>query len=168
MYKGYLSEVLKEHIAFDPEGLLSTIPAMASVMLGYLVGNYILRKGSSYEMITHLLVAGMLAIFAALCVGMAFPINKPIWSSSYVLYTTGLAMTILSIILFAVEMKGWKKGLNPFVYFGKNPLLIVVLSGALVKTYSLIRINDANLMPGYTNIFFNPWLEITSDLPCLP
>ena len=104
MYKGYHSETLNGNIAFDPEGLLSTIPAMASVILGYLVGKYIRSKGNSYEMIAHLLVAGVLAIFAGQCWGLVFPINKPIWSSAYVLYTTGLAMAILSVVMFFIEM----------------------------------------------------------------
>jgi len=154
MYKGYYSEVLKQNIAFDPEGLLSTIPAIASVIFGCLVGKYIRSKGNTYEMITHLLVAGMLAMFAGLCWGLVFPINKPIWSSAYVFYTTGLAMAILSVILFFVEMKQEQTLAKPFIVFGKNPLLIFVLSGVLVKIYSLIRIDGTNLYTGlYKNVF---------------
>jgi predicted acyltransferase len=126
LYKGYFSTVFNQNIAFDPEGLLSAIPAIASVIFGFLVGKYIKEKGNSYEMITHLLVAGVLLVFAALCWSMVFPINKPIWSSSYVLYTTGLAIMIIAIILFFVEMKGYQRMTNPFVLFGKNPLFIYV------------------------------------------
>jgi predicted acyltransferase len=156
MYKGYYSDVLKENIAFDPEGLLSTMPAIASVIFGYLVGKYIRSKGTSYEMITHLPVAGMLAIFAGLCWGLVFPINKPIWSSAYVFYTTGLAMAILSVILFFVEMKKQQAFAKPFVVFGKNPLLIFVLSGVLVKIYSLIRIDGTNVYTGLYKHVFQP------------
>ena len=156
MYKGYYSEVLKENMAFDPEGLLSTIPAIASVIFGYLVGKYIRSKGNTYEMITHLLVAGMLAIFVGQCWGLAFPINKPIWSGAYVFYTTGLAMAILSVILFFVEMKNRQMLAKPFVVFGKNPLLIFVLSGVLVKIYSLIRIDGINAYTGLYKHVFQP------------
>jgi predicted acyltransferase len=154
MYKGYFSELLKTNIAFDPEGLLSTLPAIASVIFGYLVGKYIREKGNTYEMIAHLLVAGMLAVFAGLCWGLVFPINKPIWSSAYVCYTTGLAMMVLSVILFFVEMKKQHAITKPFVLFGKNPLLIFVLSGVLVKIYNLIRIDGVNAYTGlYKNVF---------------
>jgi predicted acyltransferase len=154
MYRGYHSTVSDSNIAFDPEGLLSTIPAMASVVLGFLVGKYIKGKGISYETISHLMVAGMISVLVALCWDMTFPINKPIWSSSYVLYTTGLAITVLSIILFIVEMKHRKSLTQPFVLFGKNPLLIFALSGIIVKIYGLIRIGDTNAYGGlYKNVF---------------
>jgi predicted acyltransferase len=156
MYKGYHSEILNENIAFDPEGLLSTIPAMASVIFGYLVGKYIRSQGNTYEMIAHLFAAGLLAVFAGQCWGLVFPINKPIWSSAYVFYTTGLAMAILSVILFFVEMKKQQTLAKPFVVFGKNPLLIFVLSGVLVKIYSLIRIDGTNLYTGIYKYVFQP------------
>jgi predicted acyltransferase len=154
LYKGYFSTVLNENIPFDPEGLLSTIPAIASVVFGFLVGKYIKENGNSYQMIANLMVVAMIMIFIALCWNMTFPINKPIWSSSYVFYTTGLAMTVLSVILFFTEMKGYQKWTTPFVLFGKNPLFIFVMSGVLVKIYGLIRIGDSNAYSAlYKNIF---------------
>lgn len=156
MYHGYFSKVLNENIAFDPEGLLSAIPAMASVVFGFLVGKFIKEKGSSYEMITHLLVAAMLSLFVSLCWDLAFPINKPIWSSSYVFYTTGLAMMVLSFILFVVEMKGQRNWTNSFVLFGKNPLLIYALSGVIVKIYGLIRIGDGGAYGAIYRYVFQP------------
>jgi predicted acyltransferase len=100
------------------------------------------------------MVAAMITIFIALCWAMTFPINKPIWSSSYVLYTTGLAMTVLAVILFFTEMKGYQKWTKSFVLFGKNPLFIFVMSGVLVKIYGLIRIGDTNAYGAlYKNVF---------------
>ncbi|HEY0654540.1 MAG TPA: DUF5009 domain-containing protein [Chryseosolibacter sp.] len=156
MYKGYFSEVLQKNIAFDPEGLLSTIPAITSVIFGFLAGNYLRKEGSSFASIAHLLVAGVLMIFAAQCWDLVFPINKPIWSSSYVLYTTGLAITVLSVILFMVEMKNIRGWTNPFVLFGKNPLFIYVMSGVIVKIYFLIRLNDVNAYSGLYRYIFQP------------
>jgi predicted acyltransferase len=156
MYKGYFSEVLQKNIAFDPEGLVSSIPAITSVIFGFLAGNYIRKEGSSFSTITHLLVAGMIFIFTALCWNFIFPINKPLWSSSYVLYTTGLAVTVLSIILFFVEMKNVRSWTTPFVLFGKNPLFIYVMSGVIVKLYFLIRINDTNAYGGLYKYVFQP------------
>jgi predicted acyltransferase len=156
LYKGYFSTVLNENIPFDPEGLLSAIPAIASVVFGFLVGKYIKDNGNSYQMIAHLMVAAMITIFIALCWDMTFPINKPIWSSSYVLYTTGLAMTILAVILFFTEMKGYQKWTTSFVLFGKNPLFIFVMSGVLVKVYGLIRIGDTNAYGALYKHVFQP------------
>ncbi|HZI25096.1 MAG TPA: DUF5009 domain-containing protein, partial [Chryseolinea sp.] len=156
LYKGYFSALLNQNIAFDPEGFLSTIPAVASVIFGYLSGKYIKEKGNSYEMISHLLVAGLLSIFVGLCWNIVFPINKPIWSSSYVFYTTGLALSILSIIIFLVDLKGSRGWTNPFVLFGKNPLLIYALSGILVRIYGLILIGDNNAYGALYQYIFQP------------
>lgn len=156
MYKGYFSEVLQKNIAFDPEGLLSTIPAITSVIFGFLAGNYIRKEGSSFSSIAHLFFAGLLLIFGGLCWDMVFPINKPIWSSSYVLYTTGLALSVLSMILFVVEMKGYRGWTNPFVLFGKNPLFIYVMSGVIVKLYFLVSVGDTNAYGGLYKYVFQP------------
>jgi predicted acyltransferase len=160
MYKGYVSTIANQNIPFDPEGLLSAIPAMASVVFGFLVGRFIKEKGNSYEMISHLFVAGLVSIFISLCWNFYFPINKPIWSSSYVLYTTGLATSILAIILFLVEMKNLRGWTRPFVLFGKNPLLIYALSGIIVKLYLVIRINEVN---GYNGLFKNVFQPVFGD-----
>ena len=156
LYKGYFSAVLNQNIAFDPEGLLSAIPAVASVIFGYLAGKYIKEKGNTYEMISHLLLTGLVSIFIALCWDIIFPINKPIWSSSYVLYTTGLALAILAIIIFLVDLKGRQQWSRPFVLFGKNPLLIYALSGILVRIYGLILIGDTNAYGALYQFVFRP------------
>jgi predicted acyltransferase len=156
LYKGYFSSVANANIPFDPEGLLSTIPAIASVIFGFLVGRFIQHKGNSFEMISHLFVVGLVSIFVGLWWGILFPINKPIWSSSYVLYTTGLAMVILAMIIFIVDLRkrdGWSK---PFILYGKNPLLIFALSGIIVKIYSLIRIDGVNAYAWLYNSVFQP------------
>ena len=160
LYKGYFSSVENQNIAFDPEGLLSTIPAIASVVFGFLVGKYIKENGNSYQTIAHLMVVAMITIFIALCWDMTFPINKPIWSSSYVLYTTGLAMTVLSVILFFTEMKSYQRWTTPFVLFGKNPLFIFVMSGVIAKIYGLIRIGDSN---AYTALYKNVFQPLAGD-----
>ena len=156
MYMGYHSEVLQKNIAFDPEGLLSTIPAVASVIFGFLAGRFLRAKGNSYETISWLFIAGLLFIFFGLCWDLVFPINKPIWSSSYVLYTTGLATVILSMIIFVTDLKERKSWSRAFVLFGRNPLLIYILSGVVVKTYGLIRIDDTNAYGALYRYIFQP------------
>ena len=99
-----------EGVAFDPEGLASTIPAITQVIFGYFVGQYIQFKGKNYEMLSNLFVAGVVLMFAGYWWNMLFPINKKIWTSSYVIYTTGLAIVILSVVVFIIEFinrRGW-------------------------------------------------------------
>ena len=134
MYKG-------EGLAFDPEGLVSTLPAIVQVIFGYLVGNYILQKGKTFEMVANLFVIGCLFAFAGYCWDMVFPISKKIWSSSFVVYTTGLAILVLSVLLYAVELKGYKGRWSRFFdVFGKNALFIFMVSGILPRIYGLIHI----------------------------
>jgi predicted acyltransferase len=156
LYKGYFSAILNENIAFDPEGLLGALPAMVSVVFGFLAGTYIRKQGNSYEMIAHLMVAALLAAFIGLCWDMMFPINKPIWSSSYVFYTSGLALAVLSCTLFFTEMKGYQRWTKPFVLFGKNPLFIFVMSGVLVKIYGLIHIGENGFYGALYKTIFQP------------
>ncbi|WP_225859872.1 MULTISPECIES: acyltransferase family protein [Chitinophaga] len=149
LYKG-------EGVPFDPEGLLSTIPAVVNVIFGYLAGAYIQQKGKTYEMLTGLLITGCLLIFTALCWNMVFPINKKIWTSSYVLYTSGLALVVISILLYVIEMRNQTKWTYPFEAFGKNPLFIYIMAGVLVKTYFVFRIgpdDDDAYSWLYTHIF---------------
>lgn len=156
MYRGYYSAVEQRNIPFDPEGLLSTIPAIASVIFGFLVGKFLRTRGNAYETVSWLFVAGLLFIFLGLWWDMIFPINKPIWSSSYVLYTTGLATVVLAMIIFVTDLKGKDRWSRPFVLFGRNPLLLYVLSGVIVKVNSLIRFGDISLHAGLYRHFFQP------------
>jgi predicted acyltransferase len=136
MYRG-------EGVPFDPEGIASTLPAIVQVIFGYLAGQYIQQKGKNWEMLSNLFVAGMVLIFAGFCWHMAFPINKKIWTSSYVLYTTGLALAVLGVLIYLVEFRGFKGAWSRFFdVFGKNPLFIFVLSGAWSRIYGLFRIED--------------------------
>ncbi len=134
IYKG-------EGTAFDPEGLVSTIPAIVQIIAGYMAGKYIQQKGKNFEMVSNLFVAGAILIFAGFCWDMVFPINKKIWTSSYVIYTSGLAITVLAVMIHIIEFKNYRGFLTRFFeVFGKNPLFIFVLSGFLPRVLGLIRI----------------------------
>jgi predicted acyltransferase len=134
-----------EGVAFDPEGLASTIPAIVSVILGYFAGTYIRLKGKTYEMLAHLFVAAFILLLAGYCWGSVFPINKKIWTSSYTLVAAGWALTTLSLLIYFIEFRSaagpWSRF---FDVFGKNPLFIFVLSGALPRLLRLIRIPGPN------------------------
>ncbi len=153
MYKG-------EGVAFDPEGLASAAPAIVQVIFGFLVGQYIQQKGKNFEMLTGLMIAGLVIVFSGYCWDMVFPINKKIWTSSYVLYTSGLGILTLSSLIYLIEFKSvrgtWSKF---FDVFGKNPLFIFVLSGFLPRILTLLRwvdhIDGTTGKKVYTSAF--PW-----------
>lgn len=127
-----------EGLPFDPEGILGTIPATVNVIAGYFAGRLILVKGASYETLAKLMMAGVVCIGVALCWDMVFPINKKLWTSSYVLYTIGLDLLVLPLLIYAVEMRGSRGWTYFFEVFGKNTLFIYLLSElavvVLVKT----------------------------------
>ena len=129
-----------EGVPFDPEGLTSTLTSIVQVIFGYFVGYYIQQKGKTYEMLSHLFVAAGILIFTGFAWDLVFPINKKIWTSSYVLYTTGLAIMVLSVLLFVIEFKQKKGAWSKFFdVFGKNALFIYFLSGFLPRVQGLLR-----------------------------
>jgi len=131
-------------IAFDPEGLLSSIPSVATILIGYFSGRIIEFSGSTMDTIKKLLIFGAIATFTGWLWNFVFPINKALWTSTYVLYTGGLAMVFLAFLLWFIDVKGVKKWTKPFIHFGTNPLAIYVFSGLFVLVISyLIHINNA-------------------------
>ena len=141
MYKG-------EGIPFDPEGLVSTLSAIVQVILGFMVGDYIQKKGKSFEMLTGLFIAGVAMLVTGYCWDLVFPINKKIWTSSYTIYTSGLATLTIATMIYMIEFRNIKGGLTRFFdVFGKNPLFVFALSAFLPKGLALIRLGDG----------VNPW-----------
>lgn len=133
IYKG-------EGIPFDPEGFMSTPAAIVQVIFGYLVGQYIQLKSKNFDMLAHLLIAGIVLLVTGYCWDLVFPINKKIWTSSYTIYTTGLAILTLGTLIYAIEFKNVKGNWSKFFdVFGKNPLFIFVLSGFLPRLLGLFR-----------------------------
>jgi len=134
---------------FDPEGLGSTLPAVGNVIFGYLVGEYISQKGKNWEMLANLFVAGVAMTLTGYLWDMSFPINKKIWTSSYVLYTAGLATLTIATLVWAIEFHGRKGAWSRFFeVFGKNPLFIFAFSAIVVKSYGLFRIADGTNADG--------------------
>lgn len=179
MYRG-------EGVSFDPEGLMSTLPAIVQVIFGFLVGDYIRRRGlyvletgldknpvhPVYQTLTVLLMAGVALLFTGYVWNYSFPINKKIWTSSYVAYTTGLAILVLSTLVFFIEVRkasGWWSRF--FDVFGKNPLFIYALSGLIPELLFLIRIPQGVNPDGQTQ-YTNPWSwfyqNVTAKIPGPP
>ena len=147
-----------EGVAFDPEGITSTLTGIVQVIFGFLVGQYIQQKGKTYEMLAHLFISGLVLIVAGLCLDMVFPINKKIWTSSFVLYTTGLAIVTIGVLIYLIEFKEIKGAWSKFFdVFGKNPLFIFFLSGFLPRVLALLRFEDLSLEAGNTTTSALPW-----------
>jgi predicted acyltransferase len=134
-----------EGVPFDPEGILSTLPAIVNVIVGYLAGDFIRKHGNSYETVSKLLIAGAILILAALTWNMVFPINKKLWTSSFVLLTVGIDLILLPTLIYFVEIHKYKKWTSFFTVFGKNPLFIYLLSELLLVTLYLIPLGESNL-----------------------
>lgn len=161
MYKG-------EGVPFDPEGLLSTIGAIPQIVLGYLVGDYIkahsLTKEPNgvYKMLTVLFVAGVVFLVAGFFWDMVFPINKKIWTSSYTIYTTGLAIITINIFIYFIEVKKYSGFPTRFFeVFGKNPLFIFALSAFLPKTASLFTSKNGTNFWNW--LYKDVWAHIPGD-----
>src|SRR4051812_14113396 len=146
-----------EGIPFDPEGWLSTLPAVANVIGGFLVGRFVQRKGKSYETLAKLLLAGCVLICIAYFWDISFPINKKLWTSSFVLYTVGLDCVILSAVMYVIDFLNKNNWTYFFQVFGRNPLFIYLLSELLVVGLYMIRVDPKTSLYSwlYTNIFSN-------------
>ncbi|MDD2794223.1 MAG: heparan-alpha-glucosaminide N-acetyltransferase domain-containing protein [Sediminibacterium sp.] len=133
IYKG-------EGVPFDPEGFMSTPAAIVQVVFGFFVGQYIQLKGKNFEMLTNLLIAGIILIVTGYMWDLSFPINKKIWTSSYTIYTSGLAILTLGTLIYLIEFREVKGNWSKFFdVFGKNPLFIFVLSGFLPRVLAMFR-----------------------------
>ena len=117
-----------EGVPFEAEGLLSTLPAVVNVIAGYLVGYFIQLNGKTWEMLAKLLIAGCLLTALGWCWDLSFPINKKLWTSSFVLYTTGLDCVILAAVIFIMDFLNKTRWASFFEVFGKNPLFIYILA----------------------------------------
>jgi len=138
LYKGF-------GMPFDPEGLLSTLPATGTVLLGFMAGGLISGSGKSWKAPGWLALTGALLIGAGLLWGQYFPINKPIWTSSYVLYAGGIGMVILALLYVIIDiwnLRGWTGFFNTF---GTNALFTYALAGIWTKTMLAVKIGDGNL-----------------------
>lgn len=126
---------------WDPEGPLSTLPAIATTMLGVVVGRWIAGTRPLIERIAGLAVCGGLGMMVGLMWHWVFPINKNLWTSSYVLFTAGMASLAVAACMWIVDVHGFRRWTRPFVVFGVNPILAFVGSGLMARLiYSMIKV----------------------------
>ncbi len=118
---------------WDPEGVLSTFPAIATGILGMLTGQLMDRVENPSERVSWLFLFGLILILGGLAWDMAFPINKSLWTSSYVLYTGGWAMQALAASHWLIDIRRYQSWTKPFLYFGMNAIFAFVASGLIAK-----------------------------------
>ncbi|MFC4873350.1 acyltransferase family protein [Negadavirga shengliensis] len=146
-----------EGIPFDPEGLLSTFPATVNVIAGFLVGDFIQKSGNRIRTIALLIGVGTGLFLLGSLWDIWFPINKKIWTSSFVLVTVGISTVCIALLMYVIEIMKLKKWAYFFEVFGKNPLMLYVLSGVFVKTMLVIRIEGQASKSWLYERFFVPY-----------
>ena len=152
-------------ITFDPEGLLSTIPAIVTVIIGYLTGA-VIKQTVKIKVPRVLAIYGIAGVVAGFLWGFLFPLNKPLWTSSYVLYAAGWALLVLALLIWIIDLKGYTKWTSLFVVFGMNPLVIFALSGIYARIIGrLIHITEAdgNVVNGYTWLYQHVFVPMSTE-----
>ena len=148
---------------WDPEGLVSTIPAIGSALLGGFAGTWIRTNRSQLEKVVGLFVVGSAGIIAGVVWGWLFPINKNLWTSSYVLFTAGIACHFLAVCYWLVDIKGYRKWATPFVIYGTNAIAAYFLSGIFARILNLVKVASLDgpiaLKTYIFRTFYASWLE---------
>jgi predicted acyltransferase len=130
---------------WDPEGLLSTLPAIVSSLFGIFTGEWLLSERDAGTKTRDMFLAGVVLIPAGLAWGLVFPISKNLWTSSYVVFTTGTALLLLGLMYWAIDVRRWRGAWQkPLVVYGRNAIAVFVLSGLLTKTMGRIHIGGAD------------------------
>jgi predicted acyltransferase len=141
-------------IQFDPEGLLSTIPSVVTVLIGFLVGTMIKTTNDHEDNTQRMAVLGSLLIIIGWLWGFIFPINKQIWTSSYVLYTGGIAIILLAGLVWLVDIKKINWWTKPFVILGSNAIFLYALSSIWVKILLKITFEfEGKMISGYSYLY---------------
>lgn len=147
---------------WDPEGILSTLPAIATGLFGVLVGSWLKRKDREESVkISWMFSTGILAVILGLIWDLCFPINKALWTSSFVLYAGGLATIGLALCYWLIDVQGYKKGTKPFVVYGVNAITVFFLSGLIPRILTMIKVN----MPDGTTVNSREWIYETFFSP---
>lgn len=138
---------------WDPEGILSTTPAFVTGITGMLTGSFLLSKRSWTEKVSYLFLAGFLATIIGSVWSWTFPLNKNLWTSSFVLFTSGLALMSLASLVLIVDVLGYKKWTKFAVIFGSNAIAIYVLADLLYVFFYIIRIGGESLNMHFFTLF---------------
>ncbi|MBI5726218.1 MAG: DUF5009 domain-containing protein [Ignavibacteriales bacterium] len=126
---------------WDPEGLLSTLPAISTAISGMLLGHWLRTDKDPVLKTVWIFIAASFAMAIGWLWDLNFPMNKSIWTSSYVVFTSGLALQFFGVCYWLVDIKGYQKWAKPFIIYGTNAITVFVLSGLLAKLMNIIKFN---------------------------
>lgn len=126
----------------DPEGVLSSIPAIAQVMIGFACGDIIMNKSDNMQRMLRVFLIGTALLFVGYLFSYASPLNKRMWSPSFVMVTCGVAALSLSSLIYIIDVKGLKKWCSFFEVFGANPLILYVISYVLGDLFRVWKVTD--------------------------
>lgn len=147
---------------WDPEGILSTMPAIATGLFGVLIGSWLKRKDKpDAEKISWMFSIGLISVILGLIWDLFFPINKALWTSSFVLYTGGLATLGLALSYWIIDVQGYRKGTTPFVVYGVNAITVFFLSGLIPRILNMIQVE----MPDGSSAGSREWMYQTFFTP---
>lgn len=146
LYKGF-------GIPFDPEGILSTLPAICTVLIGYYIGEIIGKDSATSKTVVKLLLIGAASTGLGLLWNIFFPINKPLWTSSYVLYTAGIGMGVLALFYLITDVLKFQKWGYFFLVFGTNALFSFFLAGVWTRIMVLLKVSS-----GGTKVTLYTWI----------
>ncbi|UBM57343.1 DUF5009 domain-containing protein [Marinilongibacter aquaticus] len=141
---------------WDPEGLLSTLPAIGTALLGIFMGQLLLKSREESEKLNQMIYFGLGFVIVGYLWNYLFPINKALWTSSYVLYAGGLATLSVALIQLAVEQFGKGAWTKPFIIFGVNPMFVFFLSGILPRVWGNFHIGEKSFQPYIVDELLNP------------
>jgi predicted acyltransferase len=149
---------------YDPEGILSTIPAIATTLCGVLTGHLLRSKRQPIEKAAAMFAAGMTGVVAGWVWDFWFPINKALWTSSYVLLTAGMALQLLAFCYWLIDIKGYRRWSKPFLIFGTNALAVYFLAEGFAHVASVITFkradgSDIALQPLLYEKLFASWAQ---------
>ena len=161
---GWGNHIWAQTLTWDPEGPLSTVPAIATTLLGVVAGRWITTDQSLADRLTGLLAMGAIVAAVGCAWGWIFPINKNLWTSSFVLVTAGLAALTLGVCLWLIDGLGRRRWATPFLVFGMNPILAFVGSEAMARLiYSVVTVPSSTgpvaLETAIYRSGFASWLE---------
>jgi predicted acyltransferase len=123
---------------YDPEGILSTLPAIATALAGVLTGHWLRTRREPVEKVAAMFVAGVACVVAGWAWNFWFPVNKALWTSSYVLLTAGFALQMLAVCYWLIDIKGYRAWAKPFLVFGSNALALYFLAEAFVRVVDVL------------------------------
>ncbi len=128
---------------WDPEGIVSTLPAVATTLFGVMTGHYLRSQHSKEEKTAWMFVAGNILLFLGATLDMWLPINKSIWTTSYSIFMAGWALVCFAMFYWIIDVKGYKRWAKPFIIFGMNAIAVFVLSGMIGRLYgSVIKLKQ--------------------------